>query len=457
MNKTRSFFLADRQISAWQNAWALVGDYLSAAAFLGAAGLYFTSGFDSFYYAIATLLGWPLLLILFADKLRQTDAYTLSQVLEKRFHSSRLRLLSASTSLCISVFYLLVQLVGAGKLLQVLFNIPYLNSLFFVCLFTLILVFSGGMKATTWVQIIKAILLFLCALVLVFLVLKKHHFSFYYFWHRVDSLSSSKALLPSTALQNPIEQISLILGLTLGLLGLPHVLMRFFTVKDSKAATLSAAYATALIALFFSFNLIIGYGAYILFFGQEIVGGNNMVLLYLGDYLAGNGFKWLISWMVFITILAVMSGLVLAASATISRDILPKLHHSENNNLRQSKLSIALLLLISAFLAYYFESFNIAFLFSLAFAWSASAHFPVLAFSFFYPSFTEKAAFFTLLTGALTSFIFIMLSPTVWENILGFDKAIFPYRNPTLFALPISLIFGYIFSKKNTDDQIKTS
>ena len=447
--QTRLFFLANRQVSAWQNAWALAGDYLSAAAFLGAAGMYFTSGFDSFYYAVATLLGWPMLLILFADKLQSTEAYTLSQVLDNRFHSNRLQILSAVTSLCISVFYLLVQLVGAGKLLQLLFNLPYLYSLITVCFVTLLLVAFGGMRATTWVQIIKAVLLFTCALFLVFLVWRHHQFSFGYLWQQVNILSKGQAFIPSKTLQNPIEQLSLILGLTLGLLGLPHILMRFFTVKDRRAASLSAAYATGLIALFFCFNLIIGYGAYVIFYGQQLTGGNNMVLLHLSTYLAGNVFKWLVSWMVFVTILAVMSGLILAASASLSRDILPKLTKTRDISIRHTKICVVLLLLLAAFLAFFFESFNIAFLFSLAFAWSASAHFPVLALTFFYQAFTEKAAFYTLLSGAISSLILIIASPTVWVSIFGFETALFPYHNPTLFALLISLFCGCLLSRAN--------
>ena len=231
--QNRQFLLANQQIPAWLNAWALVGDYLSAAAFLGAAGMYFSSGFDSFYYAVATLLGWPLLLIFFAPRLRQENAYTLSDILNKCFQSYRLRLLSATTSLGINVFYLLVQLVGAGKLLQLLFNLPYLASLAMVCILTLLLVILGGMKATTWVQAIKAAMLFVCALTLVFLVWRHFDHSFSRLWQQADKLSQGAVFLPSKALQNPIEQISLLLGLVLGLLGLPHVLMRFFTVKNN--------------------------------------------------------------------------------------------------------------------------------------------------------------------------------------------------------------------------------
>ena len=450
--QNRQFLLANQQVPAWLNAWALIGDYLSAAAFLGAAGMYFNSGFDSFYYAVATLLGWPLLLILFAPKLRQDQVYTLSDILNKHFQSNRLRLLSATTSLGINIFYLLVQLVGAGKLLQLLFNLPYLASLTIICILTLMLVLLGGMKATTWVQAVKAVLLFACALTLVFLIWQHFDYTFVHLWQQADKLSQSKAFQPSQALQNPIEQISLLLGLVLGLLGLPHVLMRFYTVKNSCAATLSAAWATALIALFFICNLFIGYGAYVIFAEQTLSGGSNMVLLHLATFLAGDIFKWIISWMVLITVLAVMSGLVLAASASLSHDLLPKVHSiKEVHTTLHTKICIVLLLILAATLAALFEQFNLAFLFGLAFAWAASAHFPVLFLRFFYPAYTEKGAFYTLLSGAISSLLLIVASPTVWVKILGFQSALFPYHNPTLFSLPLALICGILFSLGKTD------
>lgn len=445
-NQAAEFFVANRKISVGQNAWALAGDYLSAAAFLGAAGLYFSSGFDSFYYAVATLLGWPLLLILFAQKLRQTGAVTLSGVLEKRFVSTRLQRASAFTGLVVCVFYLLVQLVGASKLLQLLFGFSYSVSLSLMCVFTVALVGIGGMKATTWVQIIKALCLFLCAGLLAFLVLKKFDFNLTNFWQQIALLSDGQALLPSAALQSPIEQISLLLGLILGLLGLPHVLMRFFTVPSPQAAARSAAWAGVLIFVFFCFNLMIGFGAYVLLHGQTLVGGSNMALLYLAELLGGPTFKWVVSWVVWATILAVLSGVLITASAILSRDILPYVFKVSASSVVSAKVSLLVLMLFAATLAYVFADFNIVFLLGLAFAWAASAHFPVLFLSFFYKRFTESGAFFSLVSGAFVSLILIILSPAVWVSVFGFTNAIFPFNNPTLFALPVSLILGMLCS-----------
>ena len=236
MKNTAQYFLANRSIGSTQNALALAGDYLSAAAFLGSIAMYFSQGMDSLFYAVATLIGWTLLLVLFSDKLRRTEAFTFSDVINQNFNSQRLKVLSASTSVLISIFYLLVQLMGAGTLLSLLFEIDYTLSLLCIGLLTGILVLMGGMKATTMVQSIKALLLFCFAGIMVYLVLQEFNFSLTHLFLRVASLSSFDALMPSPAISSGIEQVSLILGLVLGLLGLPHILMRFFTVKDEKTA-----------------------------------------------------------------------------------------------------------------------------------------------------------------------------------------------------------------------------
>lgn len=433
------FYLAGRNVGAWQNAWALAGDYLSAAAFLGAIALYYSAGLDSLYYAVATLLGWPLLLILFADRLRAAGAYTLTGVFQQRFGSTRLQCLSALTSLFVSVFYLLVQLIGAGKLLSLLFGWHYGAALAVVCGLTLILVFLGGMKATTQVQSVKAVCLFVCALVLVGLVWRAFGFSMPNLWQSVAQIRP-EALLPSVALSDPIEQMSLVLGLVLGLLGLPHVLMRFFTVKNPQAAIRSAAYAGVLIGFFFTLNVVVGFGALVLLDGQSLSGGGNMVLLHLVDLLGGVGLRWVLSMVVLLTILAVMAGLVMAASASLNRDILPLIIGDKGHNPLWAKGGIVLLLVLGGVLAWLFEHFNLAFLFGLAFAWAASAHFPVLWAHFFMPAFNERAAFYGLCCGALISTVLIVVSPTVWVGVLGFKTALFPWSNPTLFALPCSFL-----------------
>lgn len=442
-NNTAQYFLVGRSIGSTQNALALTGDYLSAAAFLGSIAMYFGQGMDSLFYAVATLIGWVLLLILFSDKLRQTEAFTFSDVINRGFNSQRLKLLSASTSLLISVFYLLVQLMGAGTLLSLLFDINYTTSLLCVGVLTGVLVLFGGMKATTMVQSVKALLLFIFAAVMVFLVLRPFDFSAANLFERVATLSAFKALMPSPAISSGIEQISLILGLTFGLLGLPHILMRFFTVKDEKTALYSAVGATFLIALFFTLNLVIGFGAFVLLNGQVLEGGNNMALLHLAQLLGGSGFQWVLAILVFVTVLAVIAGLVMAASASITQDLIPSLLPKQRSNLFIARVSVVVIFLAGVGLAYLFEGVNLAFLFGIAFAWVASAHFPVMFCRFYFKGFNEKGAFYSLLVGSLGSLIFIVSSNTVWVNIFGLSE-LHPYRSPTLFVLPFSFLIIWL-------------
>lgn len=439
LKNTAQYFLANRSIGSTQNALALAGDYLSAAAFLGSIAMYFSQGMDSLFYAVATLIGWTLLLVLFSDKLRQTEAFTFSDVINQNFNSQRLKVLSASTSVLISIFYLLVQLMGAGTLLSLLFEIDYTLSLLCIGLLTGILVLMGGMKATTMVQSIKALLLFCFAGIMVYLVLKEFNFSLTHLFLRVASLSSFDALMPSPAISSGIEQVSLILGLVLGLLGLPHILMRFFTVKDEKTALHSAAGTTLLIALFFTLNLIIGFGAYALLNGVTLEGGNNMALLHLASLLGGESFKWILAVLVFITVLAVIAGLVMAASASITQDLIPLVLRKEQSSMLVARISVVLVFLAGVGLAYLFKGVNLAFLFGIAFAWVASAHFPVMFCRFYLKGFNERGAFYSLLVGALGSLLFIISSNTVWVNILGFAE-LHPYRSPTLFVLPVSFL-----------------
>ncbi|CAM5181418.1 cation acetate symporter [Oligella ureolytica] len=301
----------------------------------------------------------------------------------------------------------------------------------------------GGMKATTMVQSVKALLLFIFAAVMVFLVLRPFDFSAANLFERVATLSAFKALMPSPAISSGIEQISLILGLTFGLLGLPHILMRFFTVKDEKTALYSAVGATFLIALFFTLNLVIGFGAFVLLNGQVLEGGNNMALLHLAQLLGGSGFQWVLAILVFVTVLAVIAGLVMAAGASITQDLIPSLLPKQRSNLFIARVSVVVIFLAGVGLAYLFEGVNLAFLFGIAFAWVASAHFPVMFCRFYFKGFNEKGAFYSLLVGSLGSLIFIVSSNTVWVNIFGLSE-LHPYRSPTLFVLLFSFLIIWL-------------
>ena len=445
------YFLADRSIGVLQNSFALAGDYLSAAAFLGSIAMYFSQGMDSLFYAVATLLGWVLLLLFFSDKLRATDAFTFSDVINSSFNSRRLKILSGITSLLISIFYLLVQLVGASTLLSLLLGLTFIMALSVISLLTLLIVLIGGMKATTFIQSIKALLLFLFAFALAFLVLKQVNFSFEELFLRVAVMTSFDYLMPSRAISSGIEQISLILGLLLGLLGLPHILMRFFTVKDQSVALFSAAGTTLLIAIFFILNLLIGFGAVVLLEGQELAGGTNMTLLHLSSLLGGGIFQMILAILVLITVLAVISGIVMAASATVIHDLLPllkiKQQLSETWQLIIARFAVLFIFILGAVLAYFFREMNLAFLFGLAFSWVASAHFPVMLGRFYLKGYSEKGAFYALFVGTLGVLLFLIFSNTVWVELFSFNS-LYSYRSPTLFILPLTLIILWLFRER---------
>ncbi|MGL6071445.1 sodium:solute symporter family transporter [Craterilacuibacter sp.] len=453
------FFSAGKRISARQNALALAGDYLSAAAFLGAAGLYFGAGYDSLAYAVGTLAGWPLLMQLLAGRLRQLGCFTVSDVLAQRFASRRLRAMSALSSLTVTVFYLIVQMVGAGKLLELLFGLPYLAAVALVALLMVAYVAIGGMLATTWVQMIKAVLLLLCGSLLAVLVLARFGYSVPALFDAAVAVRGEAILLPGKALSDPVEVLSLGLGLTLGLLGLPHVLMRFLTVADARAARHSAAMASLLVGGFFCLNIIIGYGAIALlpghaaFFdaGGKLVGGGNMAVLHLATLLGGAPLAGLLAAVAFATILAVVSGLTLAGAAAISHDLWAGLQPSRTlDAAKQRRVSRYATLALGAgavLLSTLFQQQNIAFLLGLAFAIAAAANFPVLLLALYWPRLSTTGALACGLTGMLVSTLLIILGPAVWVAVLGFEAPIFPWSNPALFAVPLAFAAGFAGSR----------
>lgn len=453
------FFSAGNRIGPWQNALALAGDYLSAAAFLGAAGLYFAAGYDSLVYAVGTLAGWPLLMLLLAGKLRQLGCFTVSDVLAQRFASRRLRALTAASSLLVTLFYLIVQMVGAGKLIELLFGLPYLAAVALVALLMVGYVAIGGMLATTWVQMIKAVLLLLCGAMLAWGVLAQFGFSAPALFDAAVRLRGEAILLPGAALSDPVEVLSLGLGLTLGLLGLPHVLMRFLTVPDARAARRSAAIATLLVGGFFCLNILIGYGAIALLPGHaaffdasgKLAGGGNMAALHLATLLGGAPLAGLVAAVAFATILAVVSGLTLAGAAAISHDLWAGLHTrtvSAAEKQRVSRYAALVLGLLALLLSTLFQQQNIAFLMGLAFAIAASANFPVLLLALYWRGLTEQGALACAASGMLASGLLIVLGPAVWVAVLGFDRPLFPWANPALFAVPLAFAAGFLGSQR---------
>lgn len=454
-----TFFNAGGQIGAWQNGLALAGDYLSAAAFLGAAGLYFGAGYDSLAYAVGTLAGWPLLMLLLSGKLRRSGAFTLADVLRQRFDSTALACLCAASALTVTLVYLVVQLVGAGKLLALLFGLPYPAAVGLVTALMIAYVAVGGMLATTWVQAIKAVLLIACSALLALATLARFGFSPVALFDAAAAQRGAAILLPSPALANPWEVLSLGLGLTLGLLGLPHVLMRFHTVRDVQSAHRSAKLATVLIALVFLCNLFDGYGSVALLptvpslfdADGKLAGGGNMAAVHLAALLGGPVLAALLAAVAFATILAVVSGLTIAGSATLAHDVWQRLLCRGEASARQvlyvSRGAALLLGVAAALLALAFEAQNIAFLIGLAFAIAASANFPVLLLALYWRNLSARGAAACIAGGITASVSLIVTGPAVWVSVLGFDAPLFPLANPALVSVPLAFAVGWLSSR----------
>lgn len=450
------FYTAGGRVPGWINGWALAGDYLSAAAFLGAAGLYLSSGYDSLVYAIGTLAGWPLLLLLIAEKLRKLKCYTVADVLAQRFSERRVRLMTSLSSLTVTLFYLIVQMVGAGKLIELLFGLPYLEAVALIGVLMVCYVSVGGMLATTWVQMLKALLMMACGLVLAVGVLQRFAGSpAALFDAAARAAPAHDIFLPSRALSNPVEVLSLGLGLTLGLLGLPHMLMRFLTVADERAARHSVSWATGLVALFFGLNIVIGYGALALLTpaaqyhdaAGKLLGGNNMAAIHLADLLGGATLKALVAAVAFATILAVVAGLTMAGAGAISHDLyanwLRRGPPDERRELAVSRWATVGLGLAAILLSTWFQNQNISFLLGLAFAISAAGNFPVLLLALHWRGLSARGAWWGGMTGIGASLLLIVVGPAVWVGVLGFSQPLFPYASPALFAVPLAFLAAW--------------
>ena len=461
--KTRSasdFYTAGGSISGFQNGLAIAGDYMSAASFLGISGLVFASGFDGLIYSIGFLVGWPVILFLLAERLRNLGKYTFSDAVSFRLKELPIRSLAACGTLVVVILYLIAQMVGAGKLIQILFGLPYSVAVFIVGFLMICYVTFGGMLATTWVQTIKAVLLLFGATILAFAVLNKFDFSFnLLFTKAISSHHLGEAIMaPGGLISDPVSAISLGLALMFGTAGLPHILMRFFTVRDAKEARNSVFYATSFIGYFYILTFVIGFGAIVLLTNNDafldkfgnILGGNNMAAVHLSKAVGGDIFLGFISAVAFATILAVVSGLTLAGASAISHDLYASLfcggEVQERKEVAVSRISTIILGVIAILLGILFEKQNVAYMVGLAFAIAASVNFPILFFSMYWSRLTTKGAFAGGAAGLLTAVLCVILGPIVWVDILGNTKAIFPYKYPALFSMSIAFITIIIIS-----------
>ncbi len=472
-SKTKSasdFYTAGGGITGFQNGMAIAGDYMSAASFLGLSGLVYLKGYDGLVYAVGFLVGWPVILFLMAEKLRNLGKFTFADIAAFRLGQKEIRILAAFGSLSVVTLYLIAQMVGSGKLIQVLFGLEYEYAVMLVGVMMIIYVTFGGMLATTWVQIIKAVLLLSGVTFMAFMILQQFDFNF--------ALLATKAvethtlgqdiMAPGGFISDPISAISLGLALMLGTAGLPHVLMRFFTVGNAKEARKSVVYATGFIGYFYLVIAVIGLGAIVFlnsdagaqyFVDGKLFGGNNMAAIHLSHVVGGDIFLGFISAVAFATILAVVSGLTLAGASAISHDIyanvICKGKANEEMEMKVSKRSVIVIGIVGVALGIAFEHQNIAFMVGLAFAIAASANFPILFLSIYWSKLTTRGAFIGGFLGLLTAVVLVILGPVVWVSVLGNAEAIFPYKHPALFSVTVAFVSIWFFSITDKSQRAK--
>ena len=450
---TEQFYAAGRSVTGLQNGLALAGDYMSAASFLGIAGLVALSGFDGLIYSIGFLVGWPVVMFLIAEPLRNLGKYTFSDVVAFRLRQRPVRVAAAVGSLAVVAFYLIAQMVGAGNLIHLLFGMDYELAVVIVGAVMLAYVLFGGMIATTWVQIVKAVLLLLGAFLLATLALAKFGFNPLALFRAASEQYGPSVLAPGRLVSDPLDALSLGLALMLGTAGLPHILMRFYTVPDAKTARTSVSYATAFIGFFYLLTFILGFGAMVLV-GQKTIrsidAGGNMAAPLLAEALGGQAFLGFICAVAFATILAVVAGLTLAGAAALSHDIWANVVRRgsprEGEELRVARASTIVLAVGAIALGIAFKGQNVAYMVGLAFAIAASANFPALLLSIFWRRFTTRAAQVSMLAGTAASLGLIYLSPTIQVDILKNAAAVFPLRNPGLVSIPLAFALAIVVS-----------
>src|SRR5687767_5571821 len=444
---TDQFYAAGRSVTALQNGLALAGDYMSAASFLGIAGLVALSGFDGLIYSVGFLVGWPIVMFLIAEPLRNLGRYTFADVVAFRLRQVPIRIASAIGGLAVISFYLIAQMVGAGNLIRLMFGLPYEVAVVIVGLVMLAYVLFGGMIATTWVQIVKAVLLLGGASLLAVLVLARFGFNPLALFAQASAMYGAGVLAPGRLVTDPLDAVSLGLALMLGTAGLPHILMRFYTVPDARTARTSVGYATAFIGFFYLLTFILGFGAMVLIGRDEILkidAGGNMAAPLLAEGIGGTPFLGFIAAVAFATILAVVAGLTLSGAATLSHDLWVNVvrgaHASEREQLVVARSATVLLAIVSILLGITFKGQNVAYMVGLAFAIAASANFPALVLSIFWRRLTTAGAQASMLVGTLSTVVLIALSPTIQIDILKNTEAWFPLRNPGLVTIPLSFV-----------------
>ena len=456
-NKTTAeFYAAGRSIGGIQNGFAIAGDYMSAASFLGIAGLIALNGYDGFMYSVGWLVAYIIVLILIAEPMRNSGRFTMADVLAYRLSPKPVRSAAAASTLVISTFYMLAQMVGAGSLIKLLLGIPYEYSIVFIGIMMILYVRFGGMLGTTWVQIIKAGLLMFGAICLSFWVLAKFNFNLVTFFGKIAETNPlhQRFLEPGILFKNPIDQVSLGMALVLGTAGMPHILMRFYTVPTAKAARTSVLWAMGLIGSFYIMTTFLGFGASY-FVGADAIKavdkGGNMAAPLLAQALGGGagtfGGEFLLAFLsavAFATILAVVAGLTLAASSAYAHDfyvnVLKGGKADEVTQVKVAKNTGVVVGLIAIGLGILAKGQNVAYLVALAFAVASSANIPVIVMAIFWRRFNTGGAVAGIVVGLIVSIGLMLLGP----NVMGAKNAIFPLGNPGIVSIPAGFLATYL-------------
>jgi cation/acetate symporter len=472
---TKDFYAAGGGVTGLQNGLAIAGDYMSAASFLGIVALVYSFGYYGLIYSIGFLVGWPFIMFLMAEPLRNLGRFTVADVVSYRLQATPIRAMAATGTLVVVALYLIAQMVGAGQLIELLFGLPYLWAVIVVGVLMVIYVTFGGMIATTWVQIIKAGLLLGGSTLMAILVLSQFGFDFNALIAKAIEVhpSHEKILLPGPQVANPINAISLGMALMFGTAGLPHILMRFFTVGNAKEARKSVFWATTFIGYFYILTFIIGFGAIVLVstnpiyhVGDDVkgalLGGGNMPAIHLAQAVGGDLMKGFIAAVAFATILAVVSGLTLSGASSVSHDLYASvIRHGnvdEATEVRVSRITTIVLGIVAIILGVIFEKINVAFMVGLAFAVAASANFPVLLLSIMWKGLTTRGAVIGGFVGLISALVLTIVSPGVWEAVFGYPKgsALFPFVSPALFTIPLSFLCCWLFSVTDSSQTAKS-
>ncbi|WP_127592572.1 solute symporter family protein [Paenibacillus lautus] len=453
---TSDFYTAGGGLKGWQNGTAIAGDYMSAASFLGIAGSIALVGFDGFFYSIGFLVAYLVVLYLVAEPLRNLGKYTVADMIAARFSDKKVRGVAALNTISISIFYMIAQLVGAGALIKLLLGLDYVTSVLIVGVLMTIYVVFGGMHATSWVQISKAVLLMAGTFIISLIVFAKFDFSLTQMFHHMKTATPLQEafLNPGNKYKIPLETLSLNLALVLGTAGLPHILTRFFTVKDAKTARSSVVYATWIIGIFYVMTIFLGFGA-AAFVGAaditEVDKAGNMAAPLLAKAIGGDFLFALISAVAFATILAVVTGLVLSAASAFAHDfygqIVRRGESSEKEQLKMARYASIGVSIVSILLALFAQKMNVAFLVSLAFAVAASANLPVILFTVFWKRFNTTGAVTGMLTGLISTVILVALSPNIWDpagKAILIGDPIFPMSNPGIISIPLGFLAAYV-------------